>query len=446
MKKLIFKLFPNDSDVNLIKVALNQLTSDFVDYTIMYTDDFNLAANEVAVIFIKSLDDSIIQPLIKARKSKDNQFIILTDSENIILPTTLSRLGLRYQFIIPHELQKFKTHLRDYIDNNLYRVTYEKKGSANEYDFDNIIGNSDKMAKVKELSQKIAENQHINALLLGETGTGKDLIARTIHENSPKANFPFIDIICTAIPPSLLEAELFGYEKGAFTDARERKKGLFELAEEGTIFLDEIGDLSLDLQAKLLKAIDKRIIRRLGGTKDIKINARIISATNKDLKTLVDENRFRQDLFFRLNVISVMVPPLRERGDDVLLIADHFIKQFSRSLQKDIKVIEHKLLQYLKNYEWPGNIRELKNAIERAVLLSDDNTLRLQHLFNVLEKRLVEKNIEKKINLEISAKSTGLRDLNKKYADEVLKRLNGNKKKTAQILGITRPTLDSLLK
>ena len=265
---------------------------------------------------------------------------------------------------------------------------------------------------------------------------------------------PFIDIVCTAIPEELLESELFGYEAGAFTDARTRKIGLFELAEKGTLFLDEIGDLSLNIQTKLLRAIEKKVIKRLGGIHDIPINARIISATNRDLEVMVEQNRFRRDLYHRLNVVSIEIPPLRKRGADIILLANHFIKEFNEQFNKSIKKIDKDLQHFLMGYPWPGNVRELRNAIERAVLLNENGKLMLQDFSNLRTSVQVNfpeisENValpDHIIRLDINYGSTGLRKLEIYYAREVLKKIGGNKTQAARLLGISRPKLDTLLK
>ena len=304
------------------------------------------------------------------------------------------------------------------------------------------------------LANKVSEKSNANVLILGETGTGKGLFARAIHNNGKTSAFPFIDIVCTAIPESLLESELFGYEAGAFTDARTRKIGLFELADKGTLFLDEIGDLSINIQTKLLRAIEKKVIKRLGGVTDIPINARIISATNRNLDSMVEDNLFRRDLFHRLNVVSIEIPQLSEREDDIVILANHFINEFNIQFEKSVKKIDKDLQHFLKGYSWPGNVRELRNAIERAVLLSDSDKIAIDDFSNLIRTTQIEfkDNVESEkipsniVRMNINYGTTGLRKLEKYYAREVLKRLKGNKTQAARLLGISRPKLDTLLK
>jgi two-component system response regulator AtoC len=251
-----------------------------------------------------------------------------------------------------------------------------------------------------------------------------------------------------------MESELFGYEPGAFTNAKTRKYGLFELAENGTLFLDEMGDLGFNIQSKLLRTIEKKLVRRLGGVVDIPINARIISATNKNLETMIEAGQFRRDLYHRLNVVSLTIPPLRERGDDVIHLANKFIREFNQQFNKNIKRMEKQLKEFLVQYPWPGNIRELRNSIERAVLLGEDNTLRLSQFSNLMqnidviaeEKKQEKVNLPNFVSFEVNYTKTELRELEKIYAKNILDKTKGNKSKTANLLGISRPKLDLLLK
>ncbi len=247
------------------------------------------------------------------------------------------------------------------------------------YDFSNIIGTSGPMRQVYE---QIAQVAHTNTTVLirGESGTGKELIAHAIHYNSPRAQKPFIKVNCSALPETLIESELFGYEKGAFTGAHALKKGRFELAEGGTLFLDEIGEMNLSTQVKLLRVLQEKEFERLGGTATVRSNVRLITGTNKDLEKAMAESTFREDLYYRLNVFAIFVPPLRERKSDLLLLADHFLQKYSREHQKDIRRISTPAIDMLTAYHWPGNVRELENVIERAVLVCDSSVVHGHHL------------------------------------------------------------------
>jgi transcriptional regulator with PAS, ATPase and Fis domain len=230
------------------------------------------------------------------------------------------------------------------------------------------------------MMEKVARSEASTVLVQGESGTGKELVAKWIHYKSSRAERPFVAINCAAVPATLLESELFGHEKGAFTDAKNAKKGLFELADGGTIFLDEIGDMEIGMQAKLLRFLEDRTFRRIGGAKVITVDIRIISATNKDLLKAIEEKSFRNDLYYRLQVIPIFLPPLRERKDDIISLANHFIEAFNKEFNKHVHGISGMAEKMLTEYSWPGNIRELKNVIERAIILGNEETLLLEHL------------------------------------------------------------------
>ncbi len=254
-----------------------------------------------------------------------------------------------------------------------------KKELSKKYRFKNIIGNSRKVQEVFYLITQVAKS-NANVILLGESGTGKELAANAIHYNSLRGKMPLVKVNCAALPSNLVEAELFGYEKGAFTGANRTKEGKFERANGGTIFLDEIGSLALESQGKLLRVLQERELERLGGTRVLKVNVRLIAATNKDLASLVEAGIFREDLFYRLNVYPIYLPPLREREADLLLLADYFLEKYAKEYQKDIKRISTPAIDALVQYHWPGNVRELENCIERSVLLCEDQVIHSYHL------------------------------------------------------------------
>jgi len=254
-----------------------------------------------------------------------------------------------------------------------------RKELDKKYSFSNIIGNSRKMQEVFYLIMQVAKSS-ANVLLLGESGTGKELVANAIHYNSLRAENTFIKVNCAALPANLVEAELFGYEKGAFTGATRQRRGKFELAHGGTIFLDEIGSLALESQGKLLRVLQEKELERLGGTRTIRVNIRLIAASNQDLRSAVEKGTFREDLFYRLNVYPIYLPPLREREADVLLLADYFLEKYAQEYGKDIKRISTPAIDALTQYHWPGNVRELENCMERAVLLCEDQVIHSYHL------------------------------------------------------------------
>ena len=302
------------------------------------------------------------------------------------------------------------------------------------------------MLKVFERVKKIGESKASTILIQGESGTGKELVARAIHESSAGKNNPFMEINCAALPESLLESELFGHEKGAFTDAKNRKKGLFELAESGTIFLDEIGEMGITLQSRLLRVIENKTFRRVGGVKDLTINTRIISATNRDLKEEISKGNFRNDLYYRLQVIPILLPPLRDRTEDIPLLANHFIRIFNKEFKKEIQPIGKGVTKLLKNYFWPGNVRELKNIIERAVLLDAESEIMIDHLPSEI-KNESSGGTEDKSSISIDKLyPLSMKDMEKLLIAKTLEKTNGNKSESSRILGISRQTLRDKVK
>jgi DNA-binding NtrC family response regulator len=293
-----------------------------------------------------------------------------------------------------------------------------------------IIGESDAMRNIFNMIEKLSGTD-ANILILGENGTGKDLIARAIYHHSPRAGKVFVGIDLGAIPDSLFESELFGYEKGAFTDAKKEKPGRMEAASGGTLFLDEIANLSLQMQAKMLSAIEKRTISRLGSNQSIPIDVRLISATNADIYHEVENGNFRQDLLYRINTIELSVPPLRERGNDILVLTEYFLQKFSAKYKKQIKGITSDVKTKLENYNWPGNVRELQNAVERAVILSSGNKLTAND-FILQPNETRRKQEQESLNLE---------QMEQVAIEKALKRSQGNMNKAAELLGITRFSL-----
>ncbi|MFL6273709.1 MAG: sigma 54-interacting transcriptional regulator [Blastocatellia bacterium] len=298
------------------------------------------------------------------------------------------------------------------------------------YDFTNIIGNSGPMRQVYEQVAQVAPT-NTTVLIRGESGTGKELIAHSIHYNSPRSRKPFVKVSIAALPDTLIESELFGYEKGAFTGAQARKKGRFELAEGGTLFLDEIGDLNLSTQVKLLRALQEREFERLGGIETIKMNVRLVAATNKDLEKAIGEGTFREDLYYRLNVFTIFVPPLRERKSDVLQLADHFLEKFAREHNKHIKRISTPAIDMLTAYHWPGNVRELENALERSVLVCDGQVIHGHHLPPTLQ-TASESGTVTSLSLDAAVGA-----YEKDMIQDALKTARGNRARAAKLLGTT---------
>lgn len=322
--------------------------------------------------------------------------------------------------------------------------------------FDHIIGDTPLFRQIIQLAKKISRTKTTTILLLGESGTGKDMFAHAIHNESTRNEKPFVTINCSSLPESLLESELFGHEKGAFTDARQLKKGLFEIAEGGTVFLDEIGEINQATQIKLLGVLENRVVRRLGGTVNIPVDIRIIAATNRDLKKAVDEKSFREDLYYRLKVFQITLPALRERLEDIPILADYFIRHYNQQFQKNIKNISDTVRQLLMKYHWPGNIRELRNVIERAVILESMSYLQSESLpgeiVSLSENRMsrslhsedIPDSVERNhlpFELNIPSEGVSLYEIEKQIILQALETTGYNQTKTSVLLGISRDTL-----
>ncbi len=304
-----------------------------------------------------------------------------------------------------------------------------------------IAGESAAIEKVKNLILKIAKSDATTVLIQGESGTGKELVARAIHLASARADKPFMAINCAALPLTLLESELMGYEKGAFTDAKASKKGLFELADGGTVFLDEIGDMDLSMQAKLLRLLENKIFRRVGGVKDIKVDVRVISATNQELSKVLDEGRFRKDLYYRLQVVPISLPPLRERGQDILLLARYFIDYYNHECHKNVRGISQEAEEALLSHSWPGNVRELKNAVERAMILDIDTELLPEHLPQEVMVNRHSGATGNPVSLEgftIPESGISMEDVEHALIKKALEISGGNQTKAAQLLKMPR--------
>ncbi|HEB01618.1 MAG TPA: sigma-54-dependent Fis family transcriptional regulator, partial [Nitrospirae bacterium] len=275
----------------------------------------------------------------------------------------------------------------------------------------------------------------------GESGTGKDLVAKVVHYQSSRAGKPFMEINCTALPDTLVESELFGYEKGAFTDAKATKKGLFEMADGGTVFLDEIGDMQPATQAKLLKVIENKSFKRIGGTKDIVVDVRIIAATNKDMQAKVRDGSFREDLYYRLRVIPITLPPLRDRDEDVFLLAKFFIDSFNKEFKKNVKGISKMTMKSFRDYPWHGNVRELKNVIERAMILESEDQILPEHLPLELSSKEVQIQNVKGIDIKIPPGGIDIESVEKELIRQALDSTRGNQTRAAKMLNLSRDTL-----
>jgi DNA-binding NtrC family response regulator len=370
---------------------------------------------------------------------------------NVLVDETIAALrGGAYDFIgKPINLEELQVAIRNGIEAGRLRreVNLFRRERAQQFSFDQIVGESQSMREMLALAHKVAESEVSSVLLQGESGTGKDLVVKAIHYHSSRGDHPFVAINCAALPGTLIESELFGYEKGAFTDAKARKEGLFEQAEGGTLFLDEIGELELSLQAKLLRVLEEGSFRRVGGLKDLPLDVRVIAASNRDLKTEGEAGRFRSDLYYRLSVIQIDIPPLRERGDDVRLLAEHYMSSFRKRLRKNnIESISPEALAAFLSYAWPGNVRELRNVIERAMILEDSDEITTKYLPRGLaadaragtETRRDARTID---HMRLPVEGLSLEDVEMSLVRQALERSGGNQTKAAELLDISRDQL-----
>jgi two-component system response regulator AtoC len=355
-----------------------------------------------------------------------------------------------YDFIQkPFVLEMIKITIENALETHRLKneIAYLKERSSGQTGFRNFIGQSPAMADIFSKIQKIGKSKANTILITGESGVGKELVARTVHACSHDEARPFMEINCASVPETLLESELFGYEKGAFTDAKTRKKGLVELAEGGTLFLDEIGEMGITLQSRLLRVIENKTFRRVGGVQDLRVNTRIVAATNRDLEAAIDEKSFRKDLYYRLKVIPIHVPPLRERKEDVPLLVSHFVDRFNRELGKKVKPVSRDVMEALVAYDWPGNVRELKNVIERAMLLDAEDEILLAHLPGEIHHGdRVRTSGDEAARVLTSFFPMTLREMERVQIERTLEQTNGNKSRAATILGISRQTLREKLK
>ncbi|HKQ92970.1 MAG TPA: sigma-54 dependent transcriptional regulator [Blastocatellia bacterium] len=412
-------------------------------------------------------DGSGLDALLEYKK-RQPQAIVIMITGNVQLEDTIAALrGGAYDFIgKPVRLGELQVTIRNGIEAGRLRreVRLLRREQERRFSFDQIIGESPAMTEMIRLARKVAASEASSVLLLGESGTGKDLVAKATHYGSSRADQPFIAINCAAIPATLIESELFGHEKGAFTDAKGRKEGLFEQAQGGTLFLDEIGELELGLQAKLLRVLEEGSFRRVGGLKDLSLDVRVVAASNRDLKAESDVGQFRIDLYYRLSVIQIDLPPLREREDDVLLLAKYYIAHFNERLRKRIRGLTPDVERVFRRYSWPGNVRELRNVIERVMILEDTDLISADWLPRGLvrdERPISQPVVGAPQAPEVAAPSfqlpvtqsfqlpedgIDLEQVELSLVRQAMERSGGNQTRAAELLGVSRDQLRYRLK
>lgn len=453
MKSHHILIVDDDSDIRETMTTL--LTMN--EYTVTAVSDGPSAIEEVKKEKYHMVITDLMLPqmngidIIKNVKSidPDIQCLIITGYATVTTAVEAMKAGAFDYLMKPFNTAEVLMLIKRVIEFQNLQVENQhlKRSLEGRYRFENLIGKSKGLNRVCSLIEKVAGTDS-TILILGESGTGKELVARTIHYNSPRRNKPLIPINCGAIPENLLESELFGHEKGAFTGASSMRVGRFELGDEGTIFLDEIGEMSPTLQVKLLRVLQHREFERVGGTKTIKVDVRIITATNTDLEKGMRTGKFREDLYYRLNVIPIVIPPLRERIEDILLLLEHFLEHFNRSKKKNIKGFSPESMKLLLSYRWPGNIRELENLIERMVILKGEGIITPDDLPD----KFLSFNLEEGITSPITIPDSGinLKDVVEEFENnlivQAMQKAQGIKNRAAQLLSLNRTTLVEKLK
>jgi len=429
-----------EADLRLRGFDPHPVTSADSAYAALRSDEFDIVVTDVRMP--GSTGIQLCQQI--AADDRNLPVIVMTAFGSIETAVDALRAGA-YDFVTkPVEMDLLAAAIeRGMKQRRLQRQVQELAKTVDHHLFcGDVIGESPAMQRIFAQLAQLAPTD-TSVLLSGETGTGKELIARAIHRNSRRAAGPFVAVNCAAIPESLLESELFGHAKGAFTDARQQRPGLFVRADGGTLFLDELGELPLAMQVKLLRALEERTVRPVGGDLEVKVDVRIISATNRDLETAVEEGRFREDLYYRINVIQIELPPLRARGTDVLLLAQSFLKSFAASMKKNVTGIDEGAAERILTYPWPGNVRQLRNFIERAVALTTRDHIQAT---DFPDKFRQYRSSQLVLDTENPADLIPLEEVEKRYIQHVLKSVAGNRSLAAQVLGLDRKTLYRKLK
>jgi two-component system, NtrC family, response regulator AtoC len=419
---------------------------------------------DLVLLDVRLPDLSGLEILEQLKKNGDARAVIMITADPQLEDVKAAlKLGA-YDFVgKPVDFDELNVAIKNALETTKLRTEVQSlRGEVRRRSgYNQVVSPSAKMTELMNFVRKVAASEASTILIQGESGTGKDLIAKAIHYESSRQEKPFVAINCSAIPETLMEAELFGHEKGAFTDAKQMKKGLFEMADGGSLFLDEIGELSPILQAKLLRVLEDQLIRRVGGVRDIQVDVRVIAASNRDLEKAVREGQFRQDLYYRLAIIAIFIPPLRERKEDILPLVDYFIEHYNRNFKKSVRGITDETRRRLLAHDWPGNVRELKNSIERAMILEDEPLLRPAYLpFAISEARGLTAferssppdggqtlpNGRSLPRLYIPEGGTSLEDVERSMVELAMQNANGNQTHAARLLDISRDALRYKLK
>ncbi len=436
------KYFNKNLATNLTEEGYNVTSAFTGEEGLIYAKE---SPAEITIIDLKLPDMDGIEVLKKINKINPSTTSILITAHGYVQAAVSAMRHGAYDFIEkPFPTDKLKLVIKNALNTAELKKTVgiTTKLVSSRYGFDSLIGSSKPIQDVIELLRKLSQSDTKMVLITGDTGTGKGLATKVLHYNGLRAEKPLIEMNCAAIPENLLESELFGYEAGAFTDARKARSGILEDADKGTILLDEIGDMTLNLQAKLIKVIEERSFRRLGGKKDINVDVQVVAATNRDLKEEVKGGSFREDLYHRLNVISFEMPSLRSRKEDIVELTDHFVAYFNFELKKKISIVPVEMRRTFQTYDWPGNIRELRSTIERAMILSDGDELNTKYVqIETNDEDIKVENTDSKMNLEISLEDASLDKIEEKIINECLELNNWNQTKTAKMLGINRQIL-----
>lgn len=441
-------------DERLVRWSLQQKLEQW-GYHVSLAEDGNAALSRIQLdnpdlitLDVKLPDITGIDVLAELRKRNIQIPVIVITAFGVVDDAVRSlKLGA-YDFIEkPINFEKLENAIHNALETKRLRIEVARTQEIqrSEFSVDRIVGTSNYVRDVRELIRKVAASEASTILILGESGTGKDLVAHAIHYESARRDRPFFAINCAAIPETLMESELFGHEKGAFTDARTQKKGMFEIADGGTLFMDEISEMTLSMQAKLLRVLEGQPFRRVGGVKNITVDVRVIVASNRNLEDAVGASKFRQDLYFRLAIIPIHVKPLREHKEDIPALLNHFIQHYNKKFRKNIQGFTREADELLTNYDWPGNIRELKNAIERVMILAEGTRISARHLpIRISEGgKMPAPSSEENGNegIQLPAGGLSLYSVERDLIRQALEQARGNKTTAAHLLRITRDTL-----